>query len=224
MTVNRLAPGEIHLWQASLAIAAEQAQQFAALLSADELKRAARLIAAEHQQRFIVARGILRTLLGRYLVCDPRELQFLYTEQGKPFLADTDLRFNISHSADMAVYAFTRHAEIGVDIEKVEAVFKADVAKRFFSNSEYELLTALFGEEQQRGFYRIWARKEALIKGIGEGLHIPLDSFSVTLQDIQQITFAPGNLWYVHSFTVDADFAAAFAVAQPPQKISQYRF
>jgi 4'-phosphopantetheinyl transferase len=224
MTVKRLAPGEIHLWQASLAVAAEQVQVFAALLSADELQRAARLIAAEHQRRFIIARGILRTLLGRYLVCDPRELQFLYTEQGKPFLADTDLRFNISHSVDMAVYAFTRKVEIGIDVEKVEAVFKADVAKRFFSNAEYELLTALFGEEQQRGFYRIWARKEAVIKGIGEGLHIPLDSFSVTLQDIQQLTFAPGSEWYLQSFMVDTDFEAAFAVAQPPQNISQYIF
>jgi 4'-phosphopantetheinyl transferase len=220
VTLNGIAPGEIQIWHASLTQDAAQVQEFSALLSAAELQRAARFIAAEHQRRFTVARGVLRTLLGRYLTCDPREIQFMYTEHGKPFLADTDLRFNISHSDEIAVYAFTRTADIGVDIEKVEAIFKADVAKRFFSNDEYEILTALFGEAQQRGFYRIWARKEALIKGIGEGLKIPLDSFSVTLEDMQQLTFGKAGQWFLQSFSVNKEYEAAFAIAQAPLNVS----
>jgi 4'-phosphopantetheinyl transferase len=211
VALNDLASGEIQIWHASLAQEAAQVTEFSLLLSADELQRAARFIAKEHQRRF--------TVLGRYLTCDPREIQFLYTEHGKPFLADTNLRFNISHSDDMAVYAFTRANDIGVDIERVEAIFKADVAKRFFSNNEYEILTALFGEEQQRGFYRVWARKEALIKGIGEGLRIPLDSFSVNLDETQQLAFGKDQ-WFLQSFSVAKEYEAAFAVAQMPLKIS----
>ena len=173
---------------------------------------------------FVVARGVLRTLLGQYLECDPRGIQFLYTQHGKPYLANSDLHFNVSHSDEMAVYAFTRQAQIGVDIEKVENIFKHDVAQRFFSNKEYELLTALDGFTQQRGFYRIWSRKEALIKAVGEGLHIPLASFSVSLEDIEELKFPAENSWHLQSFNVDPAYEAAFAVSPSPTKISQFVF
>jgi 4'-phosphopantetheinyl transferase len=224
VTVPQLASHEIHLWQTSLQQNPEQVAQFEALLSADERQRGQRFLSATHGRRFIVARGILRTLLGLYLNCDPRELQFSYQEFGKPYLADIDLQFNISHSDEMAVYAFTRAAEIGVDIEKVENVFKADVAKRFFSNAEYEILTALFGHDQERGFYRVWARKEAVIKAIGDGLHIPLDSFSVSLNEIEQLNFSEQSQWHLQSFLVDPSYEAAFALNAPPAKISQFIF
>jgi 4'-phosphopantetheinyl transferase len=147
-----LLPQEIQLWQTSLQLNEGEVQIFRALLSDDELARVERFKFDVHKRRFLVARGVLRTLLGQYLECDPRVIQFLYTQHGKPYLANTDLHFNISHSDEMAVYAFTRQAKIGVDIEKVEDVFKNDVAKRFFSHQEYQLLTALDGLEQQRGF------------------------------------------------------------------------
>ncbi|MES2217541.1 MAG: 4'-phosphopantetheinyl transferase superfamily protein [Pseudomonadota bacterium] len=223
VTAGQLAPQEVQLWQASLQRDAATVQIFETLLSEDELKRAKRFLSPVHQRRFIVARGILRTLLGRYLVCEPRALKFLYAEHGKPYIEDTDLNFNVSHSDEMAVYAFTRQAEIGVDIEKVETVFKAALAKRFFSNDEYEMLTALFGDQQERGFYRVWARKEAIIKGLGEGLHIPLDSFSVSLEVMQQLKFSE-NIWHLQSFTVDPAYEAAFALSTPPKKISQMIF
>lgn len=216
--------GEIELWQVSLLVTPEQEQQYATLLNADEITRARRFHFAKHTRRFIVARAVLRILLSRYLQIPPAQIEFSYGEHGKPFLADSDWQFNLSHSDEIAVYAFTRTASIGVDVEKIEAPFKDDVAQRFFSASEYASLKELSGTTQECAFYRIWSRKEALVKALGSGLYISLSSFSVTLADQQTLTLESPTPWHIQSFNVDPDYEAAFATAQTITKVSQQKF
>ncbi len=112
--------------------------EFSSLLSTEEMVRAERFRFLEHRQRFILSRGILRQILSQYLHQPAESISFTIGEQGKPYLQDNpiSLQFNLSHSADIAVYAFTLGNEIGVDIEKVDSEVNFAVADRFFSESE----------------------------------------------------------------------------------------
>jgi 4'-phosphopantetheinyl transferase len=181
-----LHPGEIHLWLASLALTAYRLEAFEGLLSSEERERADRYRFAQHRNRFIAARGFLRILLGRYLDTDPAKIQIFANRYGKPYLAghsaQSDPRFNLSHSADLAVLAFALGSELGVDLERIAAQ-RADmeIARRFFSSAEVAALNSLGPGDRERAFFTCWVRKEAYIKACGEGLRFPLDAFSVSL-------------------------------------------
>lgn len=145
------------------------------LLSPDEVRRAA---AQQHStsRRFILTRAALRRALGATLKVDPRAVVFRYGEHGKPELADgqsDSLRFNVAHSRDLAAIAITRHSRIGIDLEYLDRVTRLDrVAERYFTHAERDSLAKLpeEGGERRRGFFRVWTRKEAYMKGRGEGI------------------------------------------------------
>lgn len=185
-----LARGDVHLWLLSLDQPAWPAQAIADCLDRQEMERAARFHFDEHRRRFIAGRGQLRLLLAGYLEVAPRDVRFRYGEQGKPFLdpchdgpgGRARLHFNLSHSESAALLGVTGDAEIGVDIEAVRAMLDAgDVARDNFSPPEVGVWERLTEEVRQDGFFACWSRKEAVVKAMGGGLSIPLDSFQVTL-------------------------------------------
>jgi 4'-phosphopantetheinyl transferase len=159
----------------------------AEFLSFDEQARAARYRFARDQEHFILARGLLREILYRYLAIQPGQIRFSYGPYGKPALAgvQSDLRFNVAHAADVALYAFTRGHELGVDVEHAghlrSQIEYEQIARSFFSPSEVATLLALPATTRRAAFYRCWTIKEAYIKGLGGGLSIPLDHFDVAL-------------------------------------------
>ncbi len=155
-------------------------------LSPDEHTRADRFYFQKDRERFTIARGLLRIILGRYLNMEPCCLQFRYNPYGKPALANESggngLRFNLSHSDGLALYAITRGREIGVDIERIRPdLAEGQMAERFFSSREVKALRALPPSSQPVGFFNCWTRKEAYIKASGKGLTLPLDQFDVSL-------------------------------------------
>lgn len=173
---------EVHVWCVPLDPPEEEVRRCAALLSPDEQARAARFRFEKHRREFTVGRGMLRTLLGRYLDADPRRLEFGYGPHGKPVLASGGLRFNLSHSGSLALYAVARERELGVDIEEHRPLDDAEqIAERFFSRAENEAFRALPPELRNEAFFLCWTRKEAYIKAIGEGLSLPLHEFDVSL-------------------------------------------
>lgn len=158
----------------------------AALLSDVERQRASRIIVDCDRRRFMVARAQLRGLLAARLCVRPQAVELVYGAHGKPALgrgyADLDLRFNVSHADDVAVYAFSEGREIGVDIEFVRPIVGAeDIAQRFFSRFEYGAYLALHPSDRLAGFFNCWTRKEAFVKALGNGLDYPLDHFDVSL-------------------------------------------
>ena len=164
----------------------EVQERFLRTLDLEERERASRFHFEKHRRRFIVGRGVLRLLLGRYLRIAPEEVRFAYGPYGKPSLGGEHggnrLRFNASHSHELAVYGFVHEQEIGVDVEYVKDDFQSEeIAVRFFSAQEVQTLTALPKYERHAAFFRCWTRKEAYIKAIGSGLSHPLDQFDVTL-------------------------------------------
>ncbi|OGT52638.1 MAG: hypothetical protein A3E84_00665 [Gammaproteobacteria bacterium RIFCSPHIGHO2_12_FULL_42_13] len=223
----QLTTQEIHVWSIDLNLEPAQLAAKEALLSADELERARQFHFPIHQKRFIAGRGVLRELLGLYLKQPPETLQFGYSPHDKPFLATlshSGLSFNLAHSEDQALYAFTRQHAVGIDLEKIEPKkYNLQLAKRYFSKNEYEALLALPEAERLPTFFRIWSRKEAMIKAIGKGLSLPLASFSVSIQpDIERLHLENED-WMLIQLEAPIGFAAALASTLPITTISYWQ-
>jgi 4'-phosphopantetheinyl transferase len=177
-----LGPDEVHLWHAVLD--EQAAESLKPILSDDEISRANRFHFTKDRNHFIVGRGLLRKLVAAYLGMDSAGLRFSYGEKGKPSLQERDaaINFNLAHSRGMAIYAFSRGRELGVDIEFIKEDLEAEkIAKRFFSPCEIQALQAVPAELRTHAFFNCWTRKEAYIKARGEGLSMPLDEFDVSL-------------------------------------------
>jgi 4'-phosphopantetheinyl transferase len=198
-TVPSLVHDVVHVWRVALDVSTAQVERLRRLLSSDESQRADRFHLARDRRRFIVARGLLRLILSRYLQLHPSTLQFAYTAFGKPFLAQGTegelLNFNVSHSDELALIACTRGRAIGVDIESIRPTIEYEqIAARYFSPTEYAHLCTLPLELRVRAFFRCWTRKEAYIKAHGAGLSVPLDRFAVSL-----VPGEPARLLYTRS-------------------------
>jgi 4'-phosphopantetheinyl transferase len=232
MTAWLPAPGElalgtedVHVWRVPLGPPPEVVAAMARLLSEDERERAARFHFDRHRTAFTVARGALRTLAGRYLDCAPELLVFGYRDRGKPYLVGPhsrphgDLRFNLSHSGDIALIGFARGRELGVDVEQRRALPDLiALARTSFSANELAALCRLPAAEHQQAFFACWSRKEAFIKATGEGI-AQLAAFDVNVApgEPAQLLRVPdeppgGPRWSIHDLPAIPGCAAALVV------------
>ena len=180
--------GEIHLWHIDLADTAHD--KSTATLSADELARWSRFVYARDRNRYLRCHVALRNILAMYLRQSAADIKFDSDPEGKPRVYGTALRFNLSHSADQAVVALTLDGDIGVDIEEFRNVADcAEVAREYFSSSEFGELQLLPAAEQSHSFLVCWTRKEALLKATGRGL-IGLDRAEVGISPVDVIVHA----------------------------------
>jgi 4'-phosphopantetheinyl transferase len=143
-----LEPEDVHIWRIALDQPSARLQHYAQLLAPDETARAQRFYFERDRRHFTVGRGALRMILGRYAGIAPSQLQFTYTSYGKPALSEATggdtLRFNLSHSAGLALCAVTRSREVGVDIEGVREMDDLpQIARQFFSANENAVLSRL---------------------------------------------------------------------------------
>src|SRR5258706_5260926 len=180
-----LSEGEVHVWRVVLVQPNPVVQELWHTLDQGERGRAERFRFQRDRERFIVAHGLLRTILGGYLGGAAGQLRFCYGAYGKPELAPecgAALSFNLSHAHELALYAITRERAVGVDIEHMRpGIADIAIAERFFSPHEVAALQALPDAERGLAFFTCWTRKEAYIKARGEGLSLPLDQFEVSL-------------------------------------------
>ena len=100
----------------------------------------------------------------------------VYSEFKKPFHKSDLLQFNISHSGKIAICALSNQFEVGIDIEEMQKVDIADY-KFQMTMGEWEKVNKAY--ETIPAFYDYWTQKEAVVKAIGHGLSIPLNSFEV---------------------------------------------
>jgi 4'-phosphopantetheinyl transferase len=209
----------VHIWPIRLCGTDSDLAAFDATLTADERARANRFLFPHLRRTYTFGRGILRRLLADYTGLPPGAVTVVYGPQGKPALAaSTRVRFNVSHSGDHALYAFTLDCDIGVDIEAVRPIPDLQqIARQFFCRAEESDLLALPPDQQQLAFSRCWTRKEAYVKAKGGGLSIPLDSFRVSLRPGEETRFLglppteSGVLWTLQNLQVFDGFAAAVA-------------
>ena len=195
-----LTRGEVHLWRFPLTTSMPELAALQSLLAADEAQRAVRLLDPHKAQAFIVGRGRLRQILGAYLQCDPAALDFAYNRNGKPALAGKSLHFNLAHSGAWAVLALAADVELGVDIEMIDPLLDHErLAAQYFSDAERAALATVAMPRRRRVFYRLWTRKEALLKGQGRGF-----TASAVVEE---------RVWQLRSFWLAPGYVAAIACA-----------
>jgi 4'-phosphopantetheinyl transferase len=221
---------EIHIWRASLDQLHSFLEQLGQTLSADERTRAERFHFARDRQRFIISRGLLRNILGRYMGIKPELLQFRSGPYGKLALAETrpfieanpaltaewgnnPLQFNVSHSETLALYAFTRGREIGIDVEYVRPVAEAEqIAERYFSAPESNILRNLPPDTQDEQFLIYWTRKEAYLKACGEGL----TGLETMRSQLYNSSVPTG--WFIQQLRPAPGYVAALAIQKQTDK------
>ena len=218
----QLADDEIHVWRSDLSVSALEIVRLKLIISLDERERAERFNFECDRQRSIIGRGRLRLLLGKILGLPASSLRFEYDGFGKPKLTSTQeqrLQFNVSHSGDLVLIAVTRGRAVGVDVERIRGDIDVDgLAKRFFSTNENERLNPLTGRRRYDAFFTCWTRKEAYLKGRGDGLSLPLDQFDVSfLPDeeprLLETRFDPAEVrgWTLRSVNVPSGYVASLA-------------
>jgi 4'-phosphopantetheinyl transferase len=217
-----LTEGSVHVWRADLTAVGDDLRE---LLCADERARAARFASARDGELWGRSRGLLRALLGRYLQQEPGSLRFATGAHGKPELVeDTDkspetrrrasaeashapqLSFNMSHSGQLALYAFSRAGAVGVDVEVARRpIDEVAIALRTLGKAEAQRLQALDPPARRREFLGAWARHEAELKCLGVGLGAAADG-------------ADRGLW-VAELELGPDAAAAVAAERPAREL-----
>lgn len=131
---------------------------------------------------------LLRRALGDEIY---EQAEFAHNEHGKPYIVGQPIHYNISHSGYFVVLV-TADTEVGVDIQEKRSARMESMAKRFFSNEEWQAISRCESEEEKKNlFYRIWCRKEAYGKYLGVGLSSSLLSVNVLEE---QVGLPAGNV------------------------------
>jgi len=213
---------EVHVWRTTLAWPEAAAHRLEQSLVADERDKMERFRFEKDRRRYLVGRGLLRSLLGRYLDVMPLALRFETTAAGKPHLASSQgqLQFNVAHSGDYVLIAIADGRAVGIDVEEVRDDFDTgEIAAHFFSPNEQRELETLSGRAKIEAFYSCWTRKEAYVKARGEGLSLPLDQFDVSLrpnEPARLIATRPdpddAKRWHLSGLGVADGYKAALAV------------
>jgi 4'-phosphopantetheinyl transferase len=243
IAIDWLAPPEqltlsstaVHIWRGALNLAEAEVSALGSVLNADEQARARRLRFDDKRRAFVAARGILRTILGRYLGLPPQQVCFSYNAHGKPELAVSQaagLQFNLAHSGDLVLVALAHARPVGIDLERhhpVEAVGR--LVDRYFAPAERAAFRQLPPEQWLPAFFAGWTRKEAYLKARGEGLTLPLNEFEVTLTPGE----APALLadrhslpnsapWVLVEVEAGPGYTAALAVPGPVQELAAWQW
>ena len=168
--------------------------------------------------------GYCASCLERIWIEVLRSLEFTYGAYGKPSLKgepDTDsLFFNVSHTTDLIVYAITRTAPVGIDVEWIHSDFDLEgIAGAFLGQEEAVSLTKLPVASRHAWFYRMWTRREAYCKARGHGLSGDLQEMDASMSEEASANWFAVRVGGVlargvslHDFNLGADYAAAIAI------------
>jgi 4'-phosphopantetheinyl transferase len=181
---------EVQVWVAALDVTDARYADLSRTIASEERRRAEDLppILA---RRFVVARGILRDLLSGFTGTPAQKLKFGYGNAGKPLLLDHDINFNISHSAELGLFAFAPDRPVGVDVENERPVRRLlDVAQRFMSEEEVRTLAATAPEKRDASFLESWVVREARLKAEGKSVWSGPESAS-TRDNLTHKLFTP---------------------------------
>lgn len=235
---TRPAPGgnEIHVWTARpLSHRGDEIEELRRTLSLDESGRAERLSPGAGRDMFIATRGILRRILSLYLGQEPGDIEFGYGKGGKPFIRGPEnapsVSFNLSHSHELAMYAFAAGREVGIDVERLRDVRKPeDVVRRFFSETESEFYLSRPEELRREAFFRLWTFREASVKASGRGVFTSDKGLVIPAAPPGSWLDDPGNpvsiggSWSIVSLDSLEGYVAAVAVEGEAPRVQRFDF
>jgi 4'-phosphopantetheinyl transferase len=232
-----LAPDDVHAWVVRLDVSRQRYGELLTTLAADERKRASDFHFDDPRQRYVVARGTLRQLLGAYLRLEPRDIELTFDANQKPHLANkhaaADLHFNVSHSGDLAAIGFARGCEVGIDVEQLRDVGHLEqIARRFFHPAETNAVLAAPESTRTLAFLRCWTGKEAILKALGTGIVGNLADFQVPIGDNWQGWIeCPADLssgqkprCWLEQLAPSDDYVAAIACVESKRVVRNFTF
>lgn len=234
MSVNRsdihLSNNQIHIWK----IDTNQANVnldtlYNNILSSNERERVDRLRSENDKKRFIISRGQLRKSLSSYLKVSPSNITFSYNKYGKPSIRSEhnleNIKFNVSHSKNLVVYAITQNREVGIDLEYIRGVSHADkIVRRYFGEEESEFYYSQPENEKELAFFTLWTRKEAYSKARGMGIGLPGKKFDLNLTGSIQSNSRKNidSDWSLIDIEINSDYFAALAAEGKDLEICHY--
>lgn len=196
----------LQVWNIPLLVEESALEPLLTKLTHEEINKAAQFKFEKHRRRYIVAHAAMRTLLADQLQIPTEELNISTQENGKPFIPNNTLFFNLSHSDELAVLAISREGHVGIDVEQLnKEISTLDIAQRFFHPLEYDQLHNAAPEKRLELFYRCWTGKEAFLKTKGLGVANYLKSFALDFQDSQKtcIIYTSNELKEFQNWHVD---------------------
>ena len=217
-----LPPDEVHVWRALLNVSAPGLRRAKSVLSPGERERAGRFRFERDRRRFLIAHAVLRAICGRYLRLPPQEVRFSHGPHGKPALQETgaaDVRFNLSHSHDLALYAFALGRDVGIDVERIRHdIDVLELAEQFLCPGEARALHTLSDTVRRTALFATWTRKEAYAKALGLGLQLAPSEYevSVDLHSSPKLLRAPEGReeacrWQLRTLTPGPDYVGTLA-------------
>jgi 4'-phosphopantetheinyl transferase len=227
----------VHVWAMSLEVPGDYLNRLAKMLAAAERRRAESFHFDRDRNRFVVGRGLVRTVLGRYLRARPEAIWLEYGQNGKPLLAGrfarSGLQFNLAHCEDLALLAVARGRVVGVDLERIRAMKGAqEMAALFCSPRENAEFESLPPGERDAAFLRIWTRKEAWLKATGNGIGQSLEEVEVSFQAgefprfirLPEETGTLASRWNLQELTPEPGFIAALAMPGESAHLSCWKY
>lgn len=179
-------------------------------ISTEKRERISRFYRSEDAQRSLIGDVLIRYLLCQRLKIKNRKLIFGVNVYGKPFLKNYNgIQYNISHSGKW-VACTVDNRPVGIDVEQIKSI-DLRIAERFFSKQEFEELMCKNIIEIEACFYDLWTLKESYIKAVGKGLSIPLDSFTIQIEEgnITVCSKYESDDYYFRQYSIDKDYKIA---------------
>lgn len=166
----------LHIWRVPVDLPQQDFVSIRALMNEEEGQKAEKFYRQEDKIRFIIGKGFLRRLIGKYQKISPKTVLFRHNKQNKPLLAtQNNFHFNISHAGEWVVFALSS-AATGIDIEPINSSFNyQEVVPQFLEPSEIEFIAKSAYPHQS--FFKLWTRKEAFLKALGWGLTDHLNQY-----------------------------------------------
>jgi 4'-phosphopantetheinyl transferase len=234
LTIRSLSPPAVdqaHLWMYDISAAEEWSASIESILSPTEKELATRFVSVGARNCFIAGRTVLRRLLGAYLSTPATDIALTSDAGGKPRLVAAGgilpIKFNLAHSADCVLLGFATSSEIGVDIEHHRPILHWQaIAERHYSSREFAALQESNEDSQRELFFRIWTRKEAVLKWHGTGLQTSLSSIEVPI-DSQCRTWVElpqsGQRCWLQQLDAPTGYSAAVATSHAITQVVQRR-
>ena len=225
LVLAKIAEDEVEVWTFDLG--SDLGESAARSLTAQEMRCARRIISPLARRRFIAGRTHVREVLSRYCDVPPSQVPLGQNRFGKPSLQSpySGVSFNFSRSRGLAVMAVCTGRRIGVDIERRRPIAAAPIASTWLHDAEWSDLQRRRGTNYRDSFFRLWCRKEAVVKAEGRGLCFPLHEFRVSVSKARAEVLAwpqTGCEWHLRDLAVDERYAGAIATDRPVSAV-RYR-